>query len=272
MYFVGGIVAVVVIAGILLAYSGNIFGYGTQQILNQYQQTAPVAREPSLSVSPQVLSGGDVVVDSLYLDKPGFLVVHKDENGAPGAVIGHSDLISGEKTNSKIAIDSSQAGSKVFAMLHYDDNGNGIYEFPQEDKPVKLADNVVVKPIAITQLAASGSQVPDQNQITTIVTVETPKTFTVEMNSSGFSPSSLTISSGDTVKFLSKSGTHWPASNVHPSHMLYPQSGGDCKTSAFDACKGLNAGDSWNFKFDQKGTWGYHDHSSPSLTGQIIVQ
>lgn len=264
MYMVAGVVAIVVIAGILLAYSGNIFGYGTQkQTSTESQQTIPTVREPSLSVNSQVLSGSDVVVDGLYLDEPGFVVIHKDANGAPGAVIGHSDLISGEKTNLKVAIDSSQAGSKVFAMLHYDDNSNGVYEFPQEDKPVKLADNVVVKPIVINQ------QTTGATEVTAVVTSE-PKT--VEITSTGFSPSSLTIKAGDTVTFANKdSSLHWPASAVHPTHSVYSESGG-CIGSKFDACKGLAQGESWSFAFNQKGTWGYHDHLNPGLTGTIIVQ
>lgn len=263
MFVVAGVVAVVVIAGILLAYSGNIFGYGTQQTSTEPQQTVPTAREPSLSVSSQALTGSDVVVDSLYLDKPGFAVIHKDASGAPGAVIGHSDLTSGEKTNLKVAIDSSQAGSKVFAMLHYDDNSNGAYEFPQEDKPVKLADNVVVKPIVINQ------QTTGATEITAVVTSE-PKT--VEITSTVFSPISMTIKAGDTLTFVNKdSSFHWPASAVHPTHSVYPESGG-CIGSKFDACKGLAQGESWSFTFNQKGTWGYHDHLNPGLTGTIIVQ
>lgn len=254
MYMVAGVVVVVVIAGILLAYSGNIFGYGTQkQTSTESQQTIPTAREPSLSVSSQVLSGSDVVVDSLYLDKSGFVVIHKDANGAPGAVIGHSDLISGEKTNLKVAIDSSQAGSKVFAMLHYDDNSNGVYEFPQEDKPVKLADNVVVKPVTITQQAAAApAEQPAQTaaqefsleaddagyymngaKVTSIDVKKDSKakiTFQVrttnvafgglDFRSTQFNIDTKKVEPGEssTVEFTAdKSGTiisHWPSSNI----------------------------------------------------------
>ena len=80
------------------------------------------ARQASLAVSSQPIDDSAIVVDSLYLDKPGYLVVHKDADGKPGPVIGNSDLLSGEKTGIKVAIDASQAGTKVFAMLHYDDD------------------------------------------------------------------------------------------------------------------------------------------------------
>lgn len=95
---------------------------------------------------------------------------------------------------------------------------------------------------------------------------------TVEITSSGFSPNTLTINAGDTVTFVNKdSRSHWPASAVHPTHTVYPESGG-CIGSKFDACKGLAQSETFSFKFDQKGTWKYHDHLNPGLTGTIVVQ
>ena len=94
----------------------------------------------------------------------------------------------------------------------------------------------------------------------------------VEITSSGFSPSTLTINSGDTVTFTNKdTAEHWPASAVHPTHVAYPESGG-CIGSKFDACKNLAAGESWSFTFNQVGTWKYHDHLNPGTTGTIVVQ
>jgi len=99
-----------------------------------------------------------------------------------------------------------------------------------------------------------------------------PAENTVEITSSGFSPNTLTITAGDTVAFVNKdTNSHWPASAVHPTHTLYPESGG-CLGSTFDACKGLAQEEAFSFKFDQKGTWKYHDHLNPGLTGTIVVQ
>jgi len=104
-------------------------------------------------------------------------------------------------------------------------------------------------------------------------TQPTPTTGnTVEITSSGFSPNTLTINAGVTVIFVNKdSRSHWPASAVHPTHTVYPETGG-CIGSKFDACKGLTQGETFSFTFNQKGTWKYHDHLNPGLTGTIIVQ
>ena len=96
--------------------------------------------------------------------------------------------------------------------------------------------------------------------------------FVVEITSSGFSPKTLEISQGDTVTWTNKgSASSQPASAIHPTHTVYPESGG-CIGSKFDACRGLAQGESYSFTFNQKGTWGYHDHLSPSRTGTIVVK
>lgn len=97
-------------------------------------------------------------------------------------------------------------------------------------------------------------------------------TTIVEVTSSGFSPSTLTINASDTVTFVNRDTlTHWPASDVHPTHTLYPESGG-CIGSKFDACRGLEQGEIFPFTFNVAGTWTYHDHLSPGFTGTIIVR
>ena len=96
--------------------------------------------------------------------------------------------------------------------------------------------------------------------------------YVVEIASSGFSPDTLTINLGETVAFINKdSKASWPASALHPTHNVYPEKGG-CIGSLFDVCRGLEQGQSWSFTFNEKGTWGYHDHLNPSLRGKIIVQ
>lgn len=88
----------------------------------------------------------------------------------------------------------------------------------------------------------------------------------------GYSPSSLRINVGETVLFQNKSSrSMWPASAMHPTHKDYPTTGG-CLGSTFDACKGVQPGESWSFKFDVIGDWKYHNHLNPKDFGAIIVE
>lgn len=94
----------------------------------------------------------------------------------------------------------------------------------------------------------------------------------VEITAAGFNPKTLTINTGEEVVFVNKeSKSHWPASAVHPTHKVYPESGG-CIGSKFDSCRDLKQGETFRFTFNNEGAWKYHDHLNPGLTGTIIVQ
>ena len=94
----------------------------------------------------------------------------------------------------------------------------------------------------------------------------------VTYTNSGYSPSALTIKKGEMVIFKNQSSqSMWTASAVHPTHRVYPTTGG-CLGSTFDTCTGIQSGGSWSFKFDISGTWKYHNHLNPGDTGTIDVQ
>ena len=100
----------------------------------------------------------------------------------------------------------------------------------------------------------------------------------IEITSSGFSPSPLTIKKGKTVIFVNKdTEEHWPASAMHPTHTVYPGSniekcGTAEESNIFDTCRGLNPGESYSFTFNEIGSWSYHDHLVANLFGKIIVE
>ena len=100
----------------------------------------------------------------------------------------------------------------------------------------------------------------------------------VHMANDGFSPKEVNIKQGETVIFENiGKNPHWPASNIHPTHAIYPESGIDkCakeeEKKIFDACKGILTGVSYSFKFEYPGVWRYHDHLHPVLSGKIVVE
>jgi plastocyanin len=102
---------------------------------------------------------------------------------------------------------------------------------------------------------------------------QTPATsHTVEYTDQGFNPSTITIKKGETVTWVNHgSDDMWVASNPHPIHNGYPESGG-CINSVFDACAGFGSGKSYSFTFTTVGKWGYHNHLSPADHGTVVVQ
>jgi len=228
--------------------------------------------DQAVTVSSQEISDGKVTIDSVVSAQDGWIVIHADDGtGAPGAVIGQSTVSAGDNADVAIQIDTAQATSTLFAMLHLDAGVIGVYEFPGADAPVSVDGAVLVTGFQ------TGTTEGESIGISEGVTVEvTSATVTVEMSASGFSPNSLTISAGDTVNFVTTDSTsRWPASFFHPTHKNYPGSAfSKCGSGEviFDACEGISQTESFSFTFDEVGTWGYHDHQSAGTSGTIIVQ
>lgn len=78
-----------------------------------------------------------------------------------------------------------------------------------------------------------------------------------------FDPAEITIKKGDTVKWTNEdSAPHFVASNPHPTHTDLPALSSGT----------LSTGQSFSLAFTKTGTFGYHCHLHPSMTGTVIVE
>lgn len=95
---------------------------------------------------------------------------------------------------------------------------------------------------------------------------------TVAITKDGFSPDYILIKSGTMVRWINNDSTpHWPASDSHPTHAMYPSATKACGSDTFDACKALLTKQTYSFTFHVNGVWGAHDHLSPGTTMAIEV-
>ncbi len=96
------------------------------------------------------------------------------------------------------------------------------------------------------------------------VSAHVEKSYAIQMNDKGASPTSIEITQGDTIVF-ENTGTSpiWPASDMHPTHQIFPE---------FDPKKAVSPAKSWSFRFDKSGTWKFHDHLHPAVVGTITVR
>ncbi len=86
---------------------------------------------------------------------------------------------------------------------------------------------------------------------------------TITRTQDGYEPKDIVITKGDIVSFVNESEEyHWPASDLHPTHGVYPE---------FDPLRPIAPGEEWKFKFDKVGVWKYHDHIRANKTGTITV-
>ncbi|MCB9011220.1 MAG: hypothetical protein H6531_05255 [Actinobacteria bacterium] len=104
---------------------------------DQTTLSAPAPLAPaSIAADDQAGDGRSVTVARLTLPAPGFIVIHADGGGAPGPVIGHSDLLpAGDSNDVEVALDTPITSSAtVWPMAHVDVNVNEAYEFAPPDE------------------------------------------------------------------------------------------------------------------------------------------
>jgi len=152
-----------------------------------------VDTSPSITVNKQKVENNNVVVTRLFLDKPGYIVIHKVVDGKPGPVIGNSDLLEGDNSNVNVKVLDYENENELIAMLHYDD-GDRSYEFPGDDIPTKVDDKVILQ--KFTLLETITLQEPVQNE------APTPGFVEIDMIARqwDFVPSRITVKEGDKVK------------------------------------------------------------------------
>lgn len=106
---------------------------------------APATTQAGPAISPaevvfeaQESDGSAIVVASVTLPAPGFIAVHANADGAPGPIIGHSDLLpEGTSADVTVVLDTPlESTDLLFPMAHIDMDGNGQYEFMPPDSAV----------------------------------------------------------------------------------------------------------------------------------------
>ena len=102
-----------------------------------------------ISASDQVLEGSTVTIDTVIAQADGWLVIHSDNGGSPGPVLGQSQVSAG--VNQGVTVELSGEPTQVlWPMLHVDTGAVGEYEFDTvegADGPVRVNDRVAVTPL-----------------------------------------------------------------------------------------------------------------------------
>ena len=117
----------------------------------------------SISASDQSGDGSTVLVDEVTIEGGGgFVVVHLDDGGAPGEVLGNVEIPEGTSTDVTVTLDSAvEEDVTLWPMLHFDAGEVGTYEFPGPDGPVVVDGDVVMVPIDYTvELPFTGGPSP----------------------------------------------------------------------------------------------------------------
>jgi hypothetical protein len=107
--------------------------------------TAEASNQPPVETS--------VIIASAIIDGNGWMVVHADNEGQPGPVLGFSPLVAGTNAPVTVVLDGENITPVVWPMLHVDDGTVSEYEFDGSsglDSPVAINGVVATAPITLT--------------------------------------------------------------------------------------------------------------------------
>lgn len=203
-----------------------------------------MGNQPSITVSNQSIKNGTVTIDEVVAAEDGWLVVHINEDGGPGPVIGHAAVEAGTNTDVQVEIDELEATTTLFAMLHVDAGTAGEYEFPGDDVPEQNQEGeVVVVPFEVEM----GEPMEEG--------------YTVEVIDSRFQPGEITVPVGATVTWIHQ---------AQLSHTVTADEG------LFDSGT-LRAGDTFSFTFEEAGEYPYYckfhgNEGGSGMSGTVIVE
>jgi plastocyanin len=133
----------------------------------------PESFQPIVVVHDQEVTDGILVIDEVKVDGPSWVVIHTQQNGAPGPVIGFTAISAGSNTAVEVEIDVADATDNLLAMLHIDAGILGEYEFPGADVPLRVAEEIVSVPFTISRLMDASVRVSDQELQEGKVVIET---------------------------------------------------------------------------------------------------
>lgn len=131
---------------LIILLGGLYWVYGKDRLTSPAQNGSTAIESPTNSgmrveenaiVVTEQKPGSIATASLVFLATPGFVVIHEDSNGAPGAVLGSSAILQlGENSDVKINLSRvTRDGEKLHAMLHADTDRNGA--FSSVDQPVQ---------------------------------------------------------------------------------------------------------------------------------------
>lgn len=109
-----------------------------------------------VTVGNQMSDDGTVLVEALYVSESGYLVLHADEDGTRGAVVGHEPLERGFHSSVSVQTNgsywASQTGTTTVRAVLYGDDGDGEFVL-DEDQPLRSFGQVASEQFAVEKIA-----------------------------------------------------------------------------------------------------------------------
>ncbi len=131
---------------------------------------------PSLTVTAQDVIKGTITIAEAVAPEKGWIVVHADDAGSFGPIIGQAPVEAGVNTELTVYIDVDAATETLYAMLHVDGGVFDVFEFPGPDMPVLEEGNPISPAFRVTigemSIAEAGAEEAAASESTAVAPAE----------------------------------------------------------------------------------------------------
>jgi hypothetical protein len=141
---------ILIAAAAVAALSGTAHAQSGSGSNSNAQPGSPAS--PMIDALDATIEGNTIGNVTVEIDRPGYVVIHNDAEGAPPASLGHIRVDQGRTGNINIeATGPIDPATNPTLMLHYETNDNETYDFgpgsTDVDTPVMNGSDPVVVPV-----------------------------------------------------------------------------------------------------------------------------
>lgn len=148
-----------------------------------------------------------------------------------------------------------EKGMETYRVLPRPETASTDFLSEEEKEPKEITPQILVPKASPKPKPAAPSPIEEQGP----EPVQGHQIHVVSMEADGFKPRILIINAGDTVKWVNgDTALHWPASDPHPTHT---------GLTGFDPLADILPKESYSFRFNEAGVYGYHDHTQAVVAG-----
>jgi len=189
---------------------------------------------PSIEVDNQSTKYDNVVIRDVVARANGWIVVYKVANGASEDIVGHTAIKIGKNHNVYVRLSGVNTSQDLLAILHYDLEQKGVFEYLGPDVPVMLNNEMVMKKFFTTHVASVNK--------------------TVQIIDSNYNPKSIIVKRGAMITWTNYENT---------MHTI-------TSSGNFDSGN-IAHGKTYSRIFNDAGIYNYHSAFHTDMAGTIIV-
>jgi hypothetical protein len=112
-------------------------------------------------LAPDQKPGRSVMLTRVVLEKPGYVVVHRDQAGKPGKVIGGSQVLTGTVDMQNVTLTEAVVDGDTLHAALYTDDGDNVREVPGADVAVEMDGQPVIATFMVDTDAMPASDAAD---------------------------------------------------------------------------------------------------------------